>query len=106
MQNVDYSSTASSDEKSKGRERGNCVAAKKEEFVIGWEWFQMLKQSMETPRVPASWPMCLLQGLSATESDTPVQWATVDEMLWEIAVLRLQEEESLNCIPVKHPNLE
>lgn len=26
------------------REKENCIAAKKEEFVIGWEWFQMLEQ--------------------------------------------------------------
>lgn len=59
MQNVDYSSTASNDEKRKGRarererggerERGSCIAAKKEEFVIGREWFQMLEQGIETP---------------------------------------------------------
>lgn len=61
------------------RERVNCIAAKKEEFVIGWEWFQMVEQSMETPRVPASWPMCLLQSPWATESDTKAQWATVDK---------------------------
>lgn len=54
MQNVVYSSTANTDEKRKGREREICIAAKKEEFVIGPEWFQMLEQSMETPRVPAS----------------------------------------------------
>lgn len=49
------------EESERERERVNCMAAKKEEFVIGWEWFQMVEQNMETPRVPASWPMCLLQ---------------------------------------------
>ncbi len=61
------------------RERENCRAAKKEEFVIGREWFQMLEQSMEPPGVPASWPMCLLWAPLAAESDTPVPWATADK---------------------------
>lgn len=60
------------------REGESCIAAKKQEFVIGWEWFQMLEQSIETPRVPASWPLCLLQDPWAAESDTAAQWATVD----------------------------
>lgn len=59
------------------RERVNCRAAKKEELVIGWEWFQMVEQSMKTPRVPASWPTCFLQApLRHTHT---VQWTTVDK---------------------------
>lgn len=56
MQNVAHSSAASADEKRKGkegaREKENCPAAKREEFVIGREWFQMPK--VKARRVPAS----------------------------------------------------
>lgn len=70
---MDYSSTASTDEKRKGREKENCMAAKKEEFLIGWEWFQMLKQKY------GDWESsCLLThvfaaGTLAAETQTAVQ---------------------------------
>lgn len=59
------------------REKENCIAAKKEEFVIGRERFQMLEQKH------GDWESsCLLTyvfavGALAAESQTPVQLATV-----------------------------
>lgn len=58
--------------KDRRRERGGREnkpwAARKEEFVIGWEWFQMVEQSVETPRVLPPDP-CVCW----------VEWTTVDK---------------------------